>query len=102
MIRRPPRSTLFPYTTLFRSRYVRQIIAIAVGAPDRKLIGARNLPGHLISACLLLPHDRSPFTKSARHILRALELQRRTCAGAVEKIRLGADLRQAGRARSLD
>src|SRR3712207_7105775 len=24
MIRRPPRSTLFPYTTLFRSRHVRQ------------------------------------------------------------------------------
>src|SRR6185503_8484495 len=24
MIRRPPRSTLFPYTTLFRSRYPRQ------------------------------------------------------------------------------
>src|SRR5256884_6533286 len=24
MIRRPPRSTLFPYTTLFRSRYVRR------------------------------------------------------------------------------
>src|SRR3712207_7488356 len=24
MIRRPPRSTLFPYTTLFRSEYVRQ------------------------------------------------------------------------------
>src|SRR5438034_6737267 len=23
MIRRPPRSTLFPYTTLFRSRYVK-------------------------------------------------------------------------------
>src|SRR3712207_7366476 len=29
MIRRPPRSTLFPYTTLFRSQVVRQ----AVGAP---------------------------------------------------------------------
>src|SRR3712207_8694019 len=25
MIRRPPRSTLFPYTTLFRSRPVRQV-----------------------------------------------------------------------------
>src|SRR2546422_5559452 len=25
MIRRPPRSTLFPYTTLFRSRSIRQI-----------------------------------------------------------------------------
>src|SRR2546422_5452037 len=28
MIRRPPRSTLFPYTTLFRSRGVEQIGAI--------------------------------------------------------------------------
>src|SRR2546426_3626011 len=25
MIRRPPRSTLFPYTTLFRSRHVRRL-----------------------------------------------------------------------------
>src|SRR3712207_8295906 len=25
MIRRPPRSTLFPYTTLFRSRFVAQL-----------------------------------------------------------------------------
>src|SRR3989442_5751299 len=26
MIRRPPRSTLFPYTTLFRSRRVRNVV----------------------------------------------------------------------------
>src|SRR5256885_10123149 len=26
MIRRPPRSTLFPYTTLFRSHFVNQVI----------------------------------------------------------------------------
>src|SRR3712207_6897923 len=26
MIRRPPRSTLFPYTTLFRSRGVRRVV----------------------------------------------------------------------------
>src|SRR5260370_32502194 len=25
MIRRPPRSTLFPYTTLFRSEYIRHV-----------------------------------------------------------------------------
>src|SRR3712207_8507126 len=31
MIRRPPRSTLFPYTTLFRSRRVTGV-ALAVGA----------------------------------------------------------------------
>src|SRR2546422_2285704 len=30
MIRRPPRSTLFPYTTLFRSQH-----AVQVGAPGR-------------------------------------------------------------------
>src|SRR2546421_13053172 len=32
MIRRPPRSTLFPYTTLFRSRRVRLLAAPAVWA----------------------------------------------------------------------
>src|SRR2546429_5241000 len=33
MIRRPPRSTLFPYTTLFRSRRVAALLlAIACGA----------------------------------------------------------------------
>src|SRR2546421_8935614 len=26
MIRRPPRSTLFPYTTLFRSHFIRDVI----------------------------------------------------------------------------
>src|SRR5256885_2786549 len=32
MIRRPPRSTLFPYTTLFRSRDLR---TVAAGGDDR-------------------------------------------------------------------
>src|SRR2546429_1650016 len=35
MIRRPPRSTLFPYTTLFRSRtLVRYLLAAARGRRD--------------------------------------------------------------------
>src|SRR2546430_16160005 len=32
MIRRPPRSTLFPYTTLFRSRYTGRRIVSDTGA----------------------------------------------------------------------
>src|SRR3712207_7434495 len=28
MIRRPPRSTLFPYTTLFRSRYINRVTGL--------------------------------------------------------------------------
>src|SRR5947199_4749694 len=34
MIRRPPRSTLFPYTTLFRSRVIRVIPGEIVNATD--------------------------------------------------------------------
>src|SRR5256885_17036647 len=31
MIRRPPRSTLFPYTTLFRSLFAQSVIRIVAG-----------------------------------------------------------------------
>src|SRR5258707_8726057 len=37
MIRRPPRSTLFPYTTLFRSEYVRALVT-PLANDDRILI----------------------------------------------------------------
>src|SRR3712207_7278799 len=33
MIRRPPRSTLFPYTTLFRSPALRLLLGVAVQPP---------------------------------------------------------------------
>src|SRR5256885_12225806 len=38
MIRRPPRSTLFPYTTLFRSN--RQLRAPEPGGPVQAVVGA--------------------------------------------------------------
>src|SRR3712207_8141830 len=44
MIRRPPRSTLFPYTTLFRSRrLLRDVVADAVEHPVR--VRAHEPPG---------------------------------------------------------
>src|SRR5690348_17446440 len=46
MIRRPPRSTLFPYTTLFRSPPARRGPALRAGGPRgaaRRV--ARGLPG---------------------------------------------------------
>src|SRR3712207_7385380 len=57
MIRRPPRSTLFPYTTLFRSRphRARQAVDRVVGELDRLGLaaerdddgdGAEDLLGH--------------------------------------------------------
>src|SRR5690554_1663182 len=36
MIRRPPRSTLFPYTTLFRSSFERSNLAYVVRAAEDK------------------------------------------------------------------
>src|SRR3712207_3260719 len=36
MIRRPPRSTLFPYTTLFRSPLAQEIQKLSASAPDIK------------------------------------------------------------------
>src|SRR3712207_7385384 len=50
MIRRPPRSTLFPYTTLFRSGHDRPITFLA-GAVVQVLIRARDaadLQAHLL------------------------------------------------------
>src|SRR2546430_5325214 len=40
MIRRPPRSTLFPYTTLFRSREVKR--SALVGKPAAELFALIN------------------------------------------------------------
>src|SRR5260221_6692884 len=44
MIRRPPRSTLFPYTTLFRSKIVEP-----GRRPAKRLMTRRSMPDHGIS-----------------------------------------------------
>src|SRR2546426_1352505 len=49
MIRRPPRSTLFPYTTLFRSHD-------PVGRSDRRTVGQWNQVGFRVHG-----HDRRPW-----------------------------------------
>src|SRR3712207_7078885 len=65
MIRRPPRSTLFPYTTLFRSRLGRGLVAEA---------------GHLVQELTqvrLIVHACRPPSKSAvRHSRERLRMAR--------------------------
>src|SRR3712207_7826604 len=53
MIRRPPRSTLVPYTTLFRSRGLGSVVTGVAGAGPRGwcpsvLPNNRALAGHLV------------------------------------------------------
>src|SRR5437016_6967087 len=49
MIRRPPRSTLFPYTTLFRSERVLEPLPL-VDAPLERFLGraVQNGDGHVV------------------------------------------------------
>src|SRR3712207_6888419 len=72
MIRRPPRSTLFPYTTLFRSAGPREG-QLPVGAGARRLRaldprgvrGARPAPGP--SRAGHLPRDRKSTRLNSSH-----------------------------------
>src|SRR2546429_5653643 len=48
MIRRPPRSTLFPYTTLFRSVYLKDLLKAIAGAD--LVLGSRYLGGRVAVA----------------------------------------------------
>src|SRR5690349_22822754 len=41
MIRRPPRSTLFPYTTLFRSDLDIVVLAVVEGAAEADMVAGR-------------------------------------------------------------
>src|SRR3712207_7057389 len=53
MIRRPPRSTLFPYTTLFRSSYAHRALALIELTEDSDLLGL----AHRIVASAELDRD---------------------------------------------
>src|SRR2546430_11064925 len=65
MIRRPPRSTLFPYTTLFRSLLEDDEVRIA-RADDRgeRLLASRSAPADVVGQ---QPQRQSRFSTSVRY-----------------------------------
>src|SRR3989441_6514827 len=77
MIRRPPRSTLFPYTTLFRSEYSTESRHYAhVDCPGHAdyvknmITGAAQMDG----AILLLSAVDGPMPQTREHILLARQI----------------------------
>src|SRR3712207_7924964 len=81
MIRRPPRSTLFPYTTLFRSRRARRradraVQPAAVGQPAGAAAAAARVAGRQHPR-LRLQQRRARGARAARSEEHTSELQSR-------------------------
>src|SRR5438445_6244044 len=74
MMRRPPRSTLFPYTTLFRSLFFQTV------APERELILFRA-----VGAYLRAPAGLYPFRRSEEHTSELQSRQYLVCRLLLEK-----------------
>src|SRR2546425_2724269 len=70
MIRRPPRSTLFPYTTLFRSQLRAHVLGRVVGE------GVRAQQGE---------HRRRPLQRSEEHTSELQSLAYLVCRLLLEK-----------------
>src|SRR5438105_8118234 len=76
MIRRPPRSTLFPYTTLFRSKYLVPLIPLAMAgallAPGMERARSEEHTSELQSrvdlVCRLLLEKKKQKTKTTQRI----------------------------------
>src|SRR2546422_4085965 len=62
MIRRPPRSTLFPYTTLFRS-LLHHASRRLIRALDEREPLARRLVGQIGATVAADPFDRQPLER---------------------------------------
>src|SRR5262245_63104778 len=77
MIRRPPRSTLFPYTTLFRSN-------MACCAHDRKRAGAHDERERAMHHIRRPWHERC-CTRSEEHTSELQSLRHLVCRLLLEK-----------------
>src|SRR3712207_7536395 len=90
MIRRPPRSTLFPYTTLFRSPAVLDARAhVDAAAGRRELDGVRQqAPHHLLQARLVGDRKSTRLNSSHANISYAVFClkKKRIRANAVEQM----------------
>src|SRR2546423_11121632 len=95
MIRRPPRSTLFPYTTLFRSkereRFSRSIsFNIRVAASVILLIGSVYLALHVLTRAEL---ERTKMERSEEHTSELQSLAYLVCRLLLEKKKYYSDTR---------
>src|SRR2546427_5097549 len=84
MIRRPPRSTLFPYTTLFRSPMVRAALRAAMipTVNGMMTVGLVQLPGMMTGQILA---GSSPLVRSEEHTSELQSQSNLVCRLLLEK-----------------
>src|SRR3712207_7415685 len=75
MIRRPPRSTLFPYTTLFRSDEVAELLAHAVDAAALLRGLEEGARVHAVNDGYFAAPDSSSAEKSSSRIASSINLR---------------------------
>src|SRR3712207_7408599 len=100
MIRRPPRSTLFPYTTLFRSGLLREVqdlgdllVRVRLGdqlehlllARGERLLGARRVVGHPVADQRALDRVGQERLRSEEHTSELQSRQYLVCRLLLEK-----------------
>src|SRR2546425_9661730 len=85
MIRRPPRSTLFPYTTLFRStvRPARCLVLQPYTQPETWLLVRRS--GMLVAAAASVAVSTNSSTRSEEHTSELQSLAYLVCRLLLEK-----------------
>src|SRR2546429_4337375 len=74
MIRRPPRSTLFPYTTLFRSYFVRKRTGKAAQIPDPDV---GHAPGTIPFEAFARSEEHTSELQSRLHLVCRLLLEKK-------------------------
>src|SRR3712207_7671304 len=89
MIRRPPRSTLFPYTTLFRSDGVVPVALPLIGHHSRSTRAVREFDKDPAAAALLHPRQQvsvgADFPRSEEHTSELQSRQYLVCRLLLEK-----------------
>src|SRR5256885_6140799 len=99
MIRRPPRSTLFPYTTLFRSRLVASAreearnrqplgqVLVVVPAVELLLLVGRNVDPHHQQSGSLRSEEHTSELQSPCNLVCRLLLEKKNLLSGIYSVR---------------
>src|SRR3712207_8081516 len=102
MIRRPPRSTLFPYTTLFRSRFCPGAFVICITNPLDAMVWAlqrvSGLPHNMVVGMAgVLDSARLRYFRSEEHTPELQSRQYLVCRLLLEKKQISATIQHVAR-----